>query len=283
MADKKISDLTTITTLATGDYLVGVDVSESPDLTVNFTIASLITSIGTIGLGTPALGTPASGVLTNCTGLPISTGVAGLGTGVGTFLVTPSSANLAAAVTGETGTGALVFATSPTLVTPVLGVASATSLAVPAITSASGALTLTPAAGSNCNIVCASPAKLEVNCGASNVVATFISTDANAFFSLMDDTTTSASHVIFGCLGNDMRLFAGAAEVVRVASSGNVGFQGITTPTAAAHLPGSTTARASLCIPSGTAPTSPVNGDIWSDGSNILVRLGGTTYTLTKT
>ncbi len=45
----------------------------------------------------------------------------GLGSGVGTFLATPSSANLAAAVTGETGSGALVFATSPTLVTPALG------------------------------------------------------------------------------------------------------------------------------------------------------------------
>lgn len=43
------------------------------------------------------------------------------GTGVATFLATPSSANLAAAVTDETGSGALVFATSPTLVTPVLG------------------------------------------------------------------------------------------------------------------------------------------------------------------
>jgi hypothetical protein len=72
-------------------------------------------------LVTPALGTPASGTLTNATGLPISTGVSGLGTGVATFLGTPSSANLAAAVTDETGSGALVFATSPTFVTPVLG------------------------------------------------------------------------------------------------------------------------------------------------------------------
>lgn len=44
-----------------------------------------------------------------------------LATGVSAFLTTPSSANLKAAVTDETGSGALVFATSPTFVTPVLG------------------------------------------------------------------------------------------------------------------------------------------------------------------
>lgn len=67
-----------------------------------------------------ALGTPSSGTLTNATGLPISTGVSGLGTGVATFLGTPSSANLASAVTGETGSGALVFGTAPTVDAAVL-------------------------------------------------------------------------------------------------------------------------------------------------------------------
>jgi len=49
------------------------------------------------------------------------TGLTSLGSGVATFLGTPSSANLAAAVSDETGSGSLVFATSPTLVTPILG------------------------------------------------------------------------------------------------------------------------------------------------------------------
>src|ERR1041385_6579547 len=93
----------------------------------------------------PNLGTPASGTLTNLSGLPISTGVSGLGTNVANFLATPTSANLAAALTDETGTGANVFANTPTLVTPVLGAATATTINGNTFTT--GTYTLTGVAG----------------------------------------------------------------------------------------------------------------------------------------
>jgi hypothetical protein len=105
-----VSNLTGVLPVLNGG--TGVTTSTGTGNTVLSTSPTLVT---------PALGTPSSATLTNATGLPISTGVAGLGTGVATFLATPSSANLAAALTDETGTGANVFATSPTLVTPLLG------------------------------------------------------------------------------------------------------------------------------------------------------------------
>ena len=79
-------------------------------------------------LTTPDLGTPSAGTLTNATGLPVATGISGLGTGVATFLATPSSSNLAAALTDEAGSGTVAFTTSPSFTTPDIGVATATSV-----------------------------------------------------------------------------------------------------------------------------------------------------------
>lgn len=85
---------------------------------------------------TPALGTPSSGTLTSCTGLPISSGVSGLGTGVATFLATPTTANFAAAVTGEVGTGAVMFNGTPLMTSATLNkttTINGNSLTIPAI------------------------------------------------------------------------------------------------------------------------------------------------------
>ncbi len=104
----------------TGLNALGTGVQTALGINVG-TAGSFVTNGG-------ALGTPSSGTLTGCTGLPISTGVSGLAAGIATFLGTPTSANLAAAVTDETGSGALVFANSPTFVTPALGVPASGTL-----------------------------------------------------------------------------------------------------------------------------------------------------------
>lgn len=98
-------------TSGNGILITGVSIAIDTSVTVDKTTAQTLSNKTFVA---PALGTPASGVATNLTGLPISTGVSGLGTGIATFLTTPSSANLAAAVTDETGTaGFLVFSVSP--------------------------------------------------------------------------------------------------------------------------------------------------------------------------
>jgi hypothetical protein len=91
--------------------------------TVNgISLSGTVTTYGSLTLGgtlsNVSLTTQVTGTLPVANG---GTGITSLGAGVATFLGTPSSANLASAVTDETGTGALVFATSPTLVTPALG------------------------------------------------------------------------------------------------------------------------------------------------------------------
>lgn len=89
---------------------------ETGSTTVVFSNSPALTSPT---LTTPVLGTPTSGTLTNCTDLPISTGVSGLGANVATFLATPSSSNLISAVSDETGSGSLVFGTGPSLTLPL--------------------------------------------------------------------------------------------------------------------------------------------------------------------
>jgi hypothetical protein len=106
-----------------GTYYAGTGLTLASN---TFSITNTGVTAGTYGSATqtPVLITNAQGQLTSVTSTTITPAIGsitGLGVGVATWLATPSSANLASAVTDETGSGSLVFATSPSLITPILG------------------------------------------------------------------------------------------------------------------------------------------------------------------
>ena len=152
-----------ITAPATGSTLT---IAEGKTLTASNTLTFTGTDASTVAFGAGgtvlysggALGTPSGGTATNLTGtaagltagnVTTNANLTGHITSVGNAAVLGSftSAQLLAALTDETGSGANVFATSPTLVTPVLGVASATSVNKVAITAPATGSTLTIADG----------------------------------------------------------------------------------------------------------------------------------------
>jgi hypothetical protein len=120
--------------------------------------------------------------------------------GFDTFAATPSSANLDALVTDDTGSGALVFATSPTLVTPILGTPTSGTLSNcdAASTGAKGVVELATAAEYRTGTdtarvvgvaeVWSSPALVALS-SSSNSTAVDFSTFINASLSLGENTT----------------------------------------------------------------------------------------------
>lgn len=117
----------TVATLTEGTNVSISNASGEITIAADGSVSSVDASGGTTGLTFSGGPITSSGTLTVAGTLAATnggTGLTSLGTGIATWLGTPSSANLASAVTDETGSGALVFSTSPTLVTPALGTPS---------------------------------------------------------------------------------------------------------------------------------------------------------------
>lgn len=71
----------------------------------------------------------------------------------------------------------------------------------------------------------------------------------------------------------------GTKADLTVDRSGNTSVAGTLTASGLVSTPASTTSSAGLRIPHGTAPTSPVNGDLWTTTTAVLARINGTTRT----
>lgn len=144
-----------------------------------------------------------------------STGTVAYSTSKLSFFSPTSSAELAGVISDETGTGSLVFANSPTLVTPNIGAATATSVNGLTITSSTGTLNIANGSTltSNGNLTFNSSGNPStVNFGAGSTGTVAYSTDKLSFFS----ATTSAelAGVITDETGTGSLVFSNNATLV---------------------------------------------------------------------
>ena len=189
-----------------------------------------------------------------------------LGTGVQTLLSTPSSANILAAVSDATGTGSLVFATSPVLVTPTLGAATATSLTLTTpLAIASGGI---GAATAPANLVFAGPATgtdpgepsfraltgADLPAGSGSYISNQTSQQASSSFNI------SGAGVVGG------QLSANSLTLSNALSAANGG-TGRTSLTANAVLIGNGTGSVAFVSPGVSGNVLTSNGSAWVAGA----------------
>jgi hypothetical protein len=134
--DAKGSGTISIGSSSTGDILLGGGSGS--------TGCTLTNSTGALACTSTITGSNLSGTNTGDQIITLTGDVTGSGTGsFATTIASQNSSTWAGRVSDETGTGAWVFANTPTLVTPVLGVATATSINKVAITQPATSATLT--------------------------------------------------------------------------------------------------------------------------------------------
>jgi hypothetical protein len=218
--------------------------------------------------------------LTLGSALPVAsggTGITSFGSGVATFLGTPSSANLAAALTDETGSGSAVFATSPTLVTPNLGtpttlvLSSATGLplssgvtgTLPVANGGTGTATPALVQGSNITITGTWPNQtIAAAAPGTGTVTSVGGTGTVNGISLSGSVTTSGSLTLGGTLSG-VSLTSQVTGTLPVANGGT----GAATLTANNVLLGNGTSALQVVAPSSSGNVLTSNGSTWTSAA----------------
>lgn len=243
-----LANLATVGTITSGTWSAStIDVAHGgTGVTTSTGTGNLVLS-NSPTLVTPTLGTPASVTLTNATGLPIATGVSGLGTGIASFLATPTSSNLLTAITDETGTGSLVFANTPTLVTPIIGAATGTSLSLTGnLSGSAGTFSSTLSAGASTLASASITGNTSVGGTLGVTGATTLSSTLTAGTSTLTSLSVTNNETVGGTLGVTGNTTVG----------GTLGVTGNTTVGGTFGATGATTLASTLGVTGATTLTS---------------------------
>ena len=291
------SGIPTANTIQLGDVPAGVGLTASPLSQFASTTSAQLRGVLSDETGTgaavfadtptliaPLLGTPTSGLLSNCTGLPLAS-VTGLGTGVATFLATPSSANLAAALTDETGSGAAVFGTSPTIVTPTIAsFANATHTHL----NAAGGGTLTLAAisdfGTGVATFLGTPTSANLAAAITNETGTgvLVFNDTPTILTPTIASLVNATHTHQNAAGGGTLDAAAIAAGTLAAARGGTGVSNTGTITLGGNLTTSGAFATTFTMTAATGVTFPTSGTLATlAGSEALTNktLNGNTFT----
>jgi hypothetical protein len=208
------------------------------------------------------------------TALPVAnggTGITSLGSGVATFLGTPSSANLASAVTDETGSGALVFATSPTITTPVIAqindASTNATLKLASIASAVNQVTIENAATGNAVHISAT--------GGDASVGLHLAGKGASGYVNVQDSTDATKRIMFNAAG-------GTTNTRTMLSSTQTVDRTLSLPDATDTLVGKATTdtltNKTLTSPTMTAPVlgTPASGTVTNLTGTASININGT-------
>jgi len=190
---------------ASGSYALTASTTGIPDKLTDGTIAGTLTidsTSYTYGTGAASAHRTALGLTALATTTPAAN--------VTAFLETPSSANLAAAITNETGSGSLVFATTPTLNNPTASTSS-TSTAALTVTGGTSTVDLLRLVATS-DATFASVGFIDRN-GVSRGSFGYAGTTAIAFSNTVFFTATGGSRMLFSTTGTERMTIAATGEI----------------------------------------------------------------------